>query len=254
MHNLVVVLPANDVQFAVCSFASFSMSSRPTPCSPIGTWARWWRLRRFVLFIATTMPHFISTTGGSVAKVRRQTVIARAAQSPSSLLIKTDLFLQIPFFFGQCIKSTSTLWHFNHKNFNHGISIESELILGLQHFLDLVRELLLQVIKQISDFKTFVLMGFFCVFINSWIRSWSDNLWVILILRRTTLMKFAMLLIASFVLKARTCSTLGWTWILSFRNLYLAAYASLVMVTCCRMDCVSKMWGKSSFSAFLIST
>ena len=69
MHNLVVVLPANDVQLAVCSFRQF--------LHVIETYTFLYNRhmgalvkikRRFVLFFATTMLYIlISATGGSVA-------------------------------------------------------------------------------------------------------------------------------------------------------------------------------------------
>ena len=69
MHNLVVVLPANDVQFAVCSFCEFlHVIKTYTLLSNRHVGALVKIKRRFVLFIATTMLHIlISATGGSVA-------------------------------------------------------------------------------------------------------------------------------------------------------------------------------------------
>ena len=72
MHNLVVVLPANDVQLAVCSFRQFlHVIQTYTLLSNRHVGALVKIKRRFVLFFATTMFHIlISATGGSVAKVR----------------------------------------------------------------------------------------------------------------------------------------------------------------------------------------
>ena len=69
MHNLVVVLPANDVQLTVCSFCQFlHVIQTYTLLSNRHVGALVKIKRRFVLFIATTMFHIlISATGGSVA-------------------------------------------------------------------------------------------------------------------------------------------------------------------------------------------
>ena len=69
MHNLVVVLPANDVQLAVCSFRQFlNVIQTYTLLSNRHVGALLKIKRRFVLFFATTMLHIlISDTGGSVA-------------------------------------------------------------------------------------------------------------------------------------------------------------------------------------------
>ena len=72
MHNLVVVLPANDVQLAVCSSSQFFHIIKTYTFlynRHVGALLK--IKRRFVLFFATTMFHIlISATGGSVAKVR----------------------------------------------------------------------------------------------------------------------------------------------------------------------------------------
>ena len=73
MHNLVVVLPANDVQLTVCSFCQFlHVIQTYTLLSNRHVGALVKIKSRFVLFFATTMLHIlVSTTGGSVAKVRQ---------------------------------------------------------------------------------------------------------------------------------------------------------------------------------------
>ena len=69
MHNLVVVLPANDVQLTVCSFRQFLHVIQTYTFlynRHVGTLVK--IKSRFVLFFATTMLHIlVSTTGRSVA-------------------------------------------------------------------------------------------------------------------------------------------------------------------------------------------